>query len=279
MLRQWSPWLGLCTALLMFTLAVAQLRSMPAQFVNLEMVTAMPRFVQVALSGGDRYLAANIVVFRALTLSQEQPSPETIHVQGQIQADAAWLNPAHEDNYYVAAATLPWNNEFEAGDYVLSRATEGRPFDFIPPFFRGFNHFYFRHDPRSGASYVKLAAERADSDNRQAFETIAARWMEKGSEPEEAVRILTGMQQTSRSTSVKRYIEERIVSLKKLIALRTAADKYRNRTGHAPRQLSDLVKSGDMNKLPANPAGRAYVLNQEGIPVLINLPPASQVKK
>ena len=45
----------------------------------------------------------------------------------------SWLNPAHEDNYYVATATLPWNGQVDAAQMILRRATLARQKDSQPP--------------------------------------------------------------------------------------------------------------------------------------------------
>lgn len=277
--RLW-PWLSLAGGALLFVLAVGRLANVPARFSNVEMETALPLFVQVALAGGDRYLAANVGVFRAMTVSETNPAPAALLVQGKVQADAAWFNPAHEDNYYMAAAILSWGDQVAAANQVLGKAVAGRPFDFIPPFFLGFNHYYFLHDPLTAARYVKLAAERTDSaQNRQAFETTAARWTEQGSRPEEAIRILTAMQSATRLPGVKLYLEERIVSLRQLIDLRLACERYTSRYGRAPGELSDLVRVGLVRKLPPNPPGRAFVLDDTGVPQLVNLKSLPRIRQ
>jgi hypothetical protein len=45
--------------------------------------------------------------FRALVVSTETMSAENYRILGIVQSDAAWLNPAQEDNYYIAAAFCP----------------------------------------------------------------------------------------------------------------------------------------------------------------------------
>ncbi|WP_171261806.1 hypothetical protein, partial [Acinetobacter baumannii] len=43
-------------------------------------------------------------VFRSLMVAASVTEQETYRIQGQLQADAAFFNPRHEDNYYVGAA-------------------------------------------------------------------------------------------------------------------------------------------------------------------------------
>ncbi|MCB1942779.1 MAG: hypothetical protein KDI53_12195, partial [Candidatus Accumulibacter sp.] len=119
----------------------------PRPPVSPEMEVAMPRFVQVLMAAGDRYLAANLDVFRALVVSAARMAADNYRILSIVQSDAGWLNPAHEDNYYLAAAILPWAGEISATQYILRMATEARPFDSGPPFFYAFNEMHFLKNP------------------------------------------------------------------------------------------------------------------------------------
>ena len=61
-----KPWLVAILAAMVFVMATQRLKLAPRQSVSVEMQVALPLFVQVALAGGDRFLAANIAAIRAL---------------------------------------------------------------------------------------------------------------------------------------------------------------------------------------------------------------------
>ncbi|HTJ96293.1 MAG TPA: hypothetical protein VL381_02400 [Rhodocyclaceae bacterium] len=87
-----------------------------------EIGVALPLFIQVALAGGDRYLAANTAAVRALVTEPSKMAAEEFHVLAKVQEGVSWLNPYHEDNYYTAAAVLPWYGQFDSAQVILQRA-------------------------------------------------------------------------------------------------------------------------------------------------------------
>ena len=91
-----------------------------------ELLVSLPRSTQVVLAAGDRHFAANLSGFRVLVAATERMRSEDYAVQARLQQDIAWFNPAHEDNYYIAAAILPWNGHLAAaqhGDLHQTAAT------------------------------------------------------------------------------------------------------------------------------------------------------------
>jgi len=95
--------------------------------VSAEMQVILPRGIQVALAGGDRFLAANIDTFRTLTADPQNQRADRFVIQALVQEDAAWLNPRHEDNYYLAAANLAWNEQLDAAQRILEAASKNAP--------------------------------------------------------------------------------------------------------------------------------------------------------
>ena len=107
-------WLVTILAAMVFVPSAQRLKLAPRQSVNVEMQVALPLFVQVAMAAGDRFLAANIAAIRALWVDNFKMQKEEFKVLAKVQENVSWLNPGHEDNYYIAAAILPWNGEVEA---------------------------------------------------------------------------------------------------------------------------------------------------------------------
>lgn len=264
---------GGLTLAAIYGLAVGRLDRLPRPSIVDEMQVALPRFVQVLAGAGDRFLAANIATFRALVASTERMQEGNFRVQGILQADAAWLNPGHEDNYYVAAAILPWNGEFEAGQDVLRKASRARPFDWQPAFYYAFDIYHFERDPLRAAKVLRAAAPRARSENdRYALETVASYWLERGHEPRAAVRAIEAMADGARSGRFRAYLQLRANRLRGLILLQEAAQQYQLRTGRPIHRLEDLVTAGLIAELPADPFGFGYTIGPDGVPLLNNAP-------
>ncbi|QLG89667.1 hypothetical protein HQ393_16210 [Chitinibacter bivalviorum] len=244
-----------------------QHRSVKTQDDNLTI--AMPVEVQLLTSAGDRYLAANINVFRAIMVSY-QPDQITVNTQAKLQTEAATFNPAHEDNYYLAAATLSWQNAVPAAQQVLKRAMDHRQFDLYPPFYYGFNLRYFLHDTIGGARYIEEAAKRTNGGNQQALFAIAARWYEKAPDTQEAINIVRAMHKQSRDPALRKYLEQRISRLEGLATLKIAATQFIKLKKKPAKELSDFVNSGLLESIPLDPTGLGYEIDQQGTPILGN---------
>lgn len=267
-----KAWLLLASAGL-FVTAVTRLGSYPQKFPDPELQVALPRFAQVALAGGDRYLAANIAVVRSLLNSYGTDTRDRYLVQARVQTDAAWLNPRHEDNYYVAAALLSWSSYVPEAEEVLLKAAHSRPFDMLPPLYLGFNYFYFDRNSVLGSQWMYEAARRADSEqNRISLTRIASRWAERGQDASDALRMVEVMLQQARGVSLKRYLQLRAERLRGLVALQTAARQYRERFGKPLSSLDDLVRSDMLRVLPTDPQGQGYVIGADGVPQLVQDP-------
>lgn len=234
-----------------------------------EMYVALPGWVQVLLAGGDQYLAANLGYFRALVSSTGPLSAGTYRVLSQIQSDVATLNPSHEDNYYISAAVLSWNGEVDAAQYILGRATSARLQDVYPPFFYGFNQWYFRKDVLGAVSALRVAAAHAqDQDTRLSLLVMAANFSQRQDDPQLARGILLSMAAQTRHPQFKAYLQQRAERLAQLIVLRRAAARYADINGKPPSRLGQLVGAGLLDALPRDPLGWGYVLDGAGVPQL-----------
>ncbi len=274
--RNWK--LGL-VALLTATVFVAtseQLKSAPRQSVSVEMQVALPLFVQVFMAMGDRYLAANIASIRALVVATDRMRPEEFKILAKVQEDVSWLNPAHEDNYYIAFAILAQYGEVDAAQTILARASRVRFFDYQPAFFYGFNQWYYKHDPAGAAAWMREAAKKLpDPDQQLTMQNMAARWVDKAQDTELAIRVVEAMAKEARRKDFRVYLETRVVRLRQLQQLRTAAVTYRERFGKPLPNLQELVTSGILPALPQDPFGFGFGFNPQGEIVLRTSPPRS----
>lgn len=250
-----------------YALVIPGLYERPRPPLSPEMEVAMPRFVQVLMAVGDRYLAANLAGFRALVVSTETMKADNYRILGIVQSDAAWLNPAHEDNYYLAAAILPWAGEVAAAQYILRQASDARPFDPGPPFFYGFNEMHFFRRVTEGAQWLLVAARHASDEMEQIqLQEMAAAWVAHGEDRELAIRLHRAMARETRHKSFARYLEKRAVRLENLLLLERALVRYAEVTGRAPERLQQLVDASILPAIPADPFAEAYVLDPGGRP-------------
>lgn len=258
-------------AVFIFTGATLKLRQLPRVSSQVEMQVALPLLMQVALAGGDRYLAADIATIRALIVSTEKMRPDGFSILAKVQEDASWLNPAHEDNYYLATAVLPWNNEVAATQEILQRATAARPFDYQPAFYYAFNESYFLGDVVGASRWLEGAASKLpDEDQRLMMQNLAARMLDRSDDLQLAIDVVETMAKQATRKDFRSYLYLRVARLRTLQSLRAAAKVYEQRR-HAPlRDLQQLVECGLIRELPKDPFGFGYAVQANGNIVILN---------
>lgn len=252
----------------LFGLVGKDISHTPRQRAGSEFLVTLPIVAQVVMTGGDRYLAANLATFRALVASTESMTEDDFALQAKIQTDVAWLNPAQEDNYYIAAAILPWYGQLEASQFVLQRASNARPFDWQPPFYYAFNSYYFLKDPAEASRWLRKAAEHTDvEENVLAFQQISALWAAKGPDFEVAIQLHRDLIKATKHKEFAAFLEKRVTRLENLLLIEKAIASFRLASGRFPEDVEDLVKTGVIASMPLDPFGMRYALGKDGRPV------------
>lgn len=257
--------LSLALAAALFALAVDRVRDLPRPQAAPEIQVALPAFIQVGLAAGDRYLAANGSAIRALVTSTAKMEADEYAILGALQTTVSWLNPAHQDNYYTAAAILPWNNELDAAQTILRRASFARPFDYLPSFLHGFHLLYFKHDAEAASAWLREAAERLQNDDeRLIMQNYAARWMDRSRDIDNAIAVVSEMAKQARRQDFRNYLELRVQRLQTLKRLREAAQVYEQRFSRPLRSVDELVSSGVLREIPPDPFKLGYQIGPDG---------------
>lgn len=271
-------WLLAILAAMAFVATNQRLKLAPRQTVSVEIQVALPLFVQVAMTGGDRFLAANIAAIRALWTDNFKMKREEFRILAKVQEDVSWLNPGHEDNYYIATAILPWNDEVDAAQRILARATLARRFDYQPAFYYAFNLLHFKGDAAGASAWMREAAEHLpEGQDRLQMQNLAAIWLDRAGDLDLAIGVVEAMAKQSGRVDFRRYLEQRVVRLRMLRELRAAAATHRQRFGRPPATLDELVKAGIIAEVPKVPFGFGFAIDPQGQVVLRNSPPTAPV--
>ncbi len=248
-----------------YMLLLPQLYTYARPPVSPEMEVALPRFAQVLMAAGDRFLAADLAVVRSLVVSTEAMPRENYQVLGRVQSDAAWFNPANEDNYYLAAAILPWYGQLDAAQYILNKASGARPFDWQPAFYYAFNEFHFRKNALKGAEWLGVAARQtADELERIQLQEMAAAWASQAQNSAMSIRLLRAMAKETRHKSFSAFLEKRAQRMENIQELTLAIEKFEKDFGRGPEHLSDLVAAQILGVIPNDPFGGSYVVDSKG---------------
>ncbi len=251
--------------LLCYGLVLGPLKSLPRAHEDDFLRVVIPGYIEVLLAGGDRHLAANIGVFRAMMIGGDVKDELTYEVQAKVQRQVAILNPRQEDNSYIAAAILPWWGQVDEAQFILDRATKSRDWDFMPPFYQGFNEYYFNKNYEQAADLVQLSASRTEGVNRESFKAVAAKWISMGDDPRAAIGVIAALKDASYDPQIQRLLQGRIDRLKILLALRQAAGRYQQERGESISSLEQLVSAGYLEGIPNDPFGYGFHLDSDGL--------------
>lgn len=262
-------WAGsLCILAGLFAFTVVNTKHYERQASPESFNVVLSPVVQMFMAGGDRFLAANVAVWRTTVFPLSSVNPESAQALAQAQLVASQLNPAHEDNYYTAQGILPWYGQVNVTRKILSTAAESRPQDFLPLFFLGFNAMHFEKKFTESGSYMERAASRMRGLDKLKMQALAAKFYEKGDDPDFAIQIIRGMRDSTRSQPLKDHLQIRLIRLEMLQFLRAASSRFEAKFQRTPAKLEELVSSGVIENLPVDPMGVGFELSPKGVPVL-----------
>jgi hypothetical protein len=253
------PTLFLAAALayLAFVGAAKNIASSPMRVDEVEGSVVMPPALQTVLYFGDPYLAANIESNRVLATGGDLKGIRTDYYH-RLHQGVSLLNPCHEDNYYIANALLAWAGGVDAAQMILREATRCRFWDEVPPFFLGYNLYFFKHDRLAAKKLLFEAAERS-TDNRPAFRQIGIMMEAETYADAKAARNYLALQhEQARDPKLREMLGRRLGRLDGLIVLRDAQAVFEQRFGKRLENPFDLLSSGIMKQFPMDPTQLGY---------------------
>lgn len=185
--------------------------------------------------------------------------PPDYPTMSRVIHGAVRLDPYNMDAYYFAQAMLVWDSgAYRIANELLVYGMKYRTWDWYLPFFAGFNSAYFLKEYDDAAKFYKKAAELS---GEPLFAGLAGRYMQKSGQTELAIAYLSAMARSAKNPSIIKSYKTRLEAFKGVRAIETARDSFVKRTGHNPTSPEDLVKSGDLVRIPVDPyGGRFYIL-------------------
>jgi len=176
---------------------------------------------------------------------------------------ATELDPYFFDPYYYANAFLPWEAGMVAEtDALLEKGSRAREWDWMLPFFIGFNEFFFLDNSSKAADFLMEASRRPEGN--PAFASIASRLALKGNRTENAVLFLNEIYKKTDDPALKKHYETRILALRALLVIEKAVSRYGELYGRKPRSVEDLLNKKVLARLPEDPYGGSFYLDGTG---------------
>ena len=176
---------------------------------------------------------------------------------------ATRLDPYNMDSYYFAQAVLAWEAKMIPQVIeLLKYGFEHRPWDFHLPYFISFDYAFFLKDYKRAGEYLAKAA--ALKPEVEWYATLAARYFYEGGTTALALAYLKEMIPTARNEAIRKRMITRAEAFEKILHLEKAVLAYRNRFQTEPKKLEDLVEAGLLIKIPEDPYGGSFYLDNEG---------------
>ena len=173
------------------------------------------------------------------------------------------LDPYFFDPYYYANAFLPWDaGMVKETNLLLAKGSRYRDWDWMLPFFIGFNKFYFLENDSESAEFLMEASRRPGGDPMLA--SIAARLAYKENRTETAIYFLEQTAKNTEDRNIKDRFETRIQALKSILFLDNAVAEFKKKYGKIPTNIEALVNKNIISQLPRDPYGGTYYLAEGG---------------
>jgi tetratricopeptide (TPR) repeat protein len=226
-----------------------------------------PAPVIKALSVDQYQFVSQVISLRCLfyfgALSEERRQvPEWDRLYRALYT-ATRLDPYNMDAYYFAQAVLTWDAGMtrRAVD-LLEYGFAHRTWDWYLPFFLMFDYSYFLKDYNKAAEYAAKAVELKP----EIFwlNTLAARYFYEGGRTKLALTYLKEMIATTRNKAIKKRMVTRAEALERILELEEAVAAYEERFGSAPRHLAEVVHRGIIERIPEDPYGGTFYLDEKG---------------
>lgn len=233
--------------------------------IGLVMPSAVAQIVALEFKG----LFADVIFSRAMTyyggklIRKEEPTDEEWNWIYRNMDVATDLDNYFLDPYYFGAMNLAWGtNKVKEANLLLEKAFKYRDWDWIIPFYLGFNHFFFLQDNEKAAFYLMESARRETSFSL--IPILAARLAYQGKRTENAIIFLQEIIRKTDNENVKKAYEKRLNALKAILFLERAAAAYKERFKRLPEKPEDMIAKNVIREIPKDPYGGKFYIDKDG---------------
>ncbi|TWI77202.1 hypothetical protein LZ24_00002 [Desulfobotulus alkaliphilus] len=169
------------------------------------------------------------------------------------------LDPRFWDPYLFAVMTLTWDFEdFDTARMFLEKAMKHKDTDWRPPYFLGFNCFYFLGDTACGAHYMGLASDKKGSPSY--LPMLATRLAADAGTYKPAIFLLRQSIAETRHPSLLQHMKKRLEALELLDYLEEQIKIYYGKYKKYPESWEGMVVKGLLETLPKDPYGGELIM-------------------
>lgn len=229
--------------------------------------TYPPTIALEIMSLGNRALASTLIFYNAqfyfgekYAWRREAPEYQRLFVALDKATD---LDPRNMDCYYFAQGLF---SDITPAIPVLNRLLEKgmqyRPQDWYLPFFISANYYFQLKNPIKAAEYLQRAAKI--SPDTALFASLSARMLYQGNQTEAAIAYLEAFIKETKNPAIRKKLLLRLRALTAIHFLENVIAEFTKREGRPPRVLTEVVAAGLIKKIPADPYGGTFYLDEKG---------------
>lgn len=175
------------------------------------------------------------------------------------------LDPQYDYAYYVGGVVLTnLANRTDLSNRLLEKGFAANPTIWNLPFLLGYNYYFIFGDAARGAEYMAAAAKLPGGPSY--LPGLASRMYAEANNPEVALQLLRALWLQTQDQQMREVLENRakeIIIERDIQTLESAREVYRDKHGHLPKALNDLVMSGEVEQIPDEPFGGTYNLDAQ----------------
>jgi hypothetical protein len=269
-----------CIAAIAFLRPWAHRLAVPSQEAAQFDIPTLPVEVLRPFSFGLRSVAADITFLEAIQVFGGIKKPRTAHegaaddrALDRLLTYSTDLDAKFAGAYRFAGNAMPRvtsdgkvTNVLQA-ESILSKGARERPDDWRIPFALGFIQSYYLGHFGDAARNLALAAQAPGSPPYVGL--LSTRAAADAGDLDFAEKLAQVMAAEANEESTRADWQKRLLDLameRDLRSLETAVARYKQRTGSPPRDVNELVKGGDLRRIPREPHGGRYELEPSGEP-------------
>ncbi len=172
------------------------------------------------------------------------------------------LDPWFWDAYLFSSMMLAWDFGLaDKANELLLKARKYRTNDFKPPYYIGFNCFYFLKDKGKASTYIMEASKLPGGSHLFSLGTKLSVY-ENQLGP--AIIFLKELLENTQSPVMEKRISTRLKTLLILDNLEKKVQEYKKIYGIFPKKISDLIKTGFIESIPEDPYGGEFFIVENG---------------
>jgi hypothetical protein len=229
-----------------------------------ELVYLPPTRFLKAVALGYEHALADVLWFRTINYFGRHYRSDRVYPWLASMCDVVTdLDPRAEHVYRFGGVLLPWEaNRVDDGIALLEKGARNIPESWQILYMLGFSYYFFKADIAAASDRLSQAARVPDAPAFISGLTALMHAAQYG--PDSAIAFLNELDRRGGDDEMRGFIRERIRELsltRDITAVDAAIQRFEAHFHRRPAQLDELVSTGMIAAIPAEPYGGHYRLD------------------